>query len=246
MKDYSKYDLNRTELLISIIQWLIIAVVIGEVFYNSIFAALILFAGLPLFLKEKKKELALKQKRQLNLQFKDAIKSVASALTAGYSIENSFIEAYKDLKFMYDEKAVIVQEFDCIVRGLEVNITLESLISNLAKRSGDEDIGLFSEVFSTAKRFGGDIIGIIKMTADNISGKIDAKREIEVSIASKQFEQKIMNIIPIFIIAYIRLTSPGFFNIMYGNLKGIMLMTVCLAIYIAAYLAGKKIVNIEV
>lgn len=246
MIDYKKYELKTTELILCVAQWSILVLIIGKVFYNSFFASILLFAGFPLFLKAQKEELVLKRKRQLNLQFKDAIKSVASALTAGYSIENSFIEAYKDLRFIYDDDAIIVREFDSLVRGLEVNITLESLINSLAKRSEDEDICLFSEVFSTAKRFGGDIIGIIKMTADNISGKIEVKREIEVAIAAKQFEQKIMNIIPIFIIAYVRLSSPGFFDIMYGNIKGIILMTICLVIYIVAYVAGKKIVNIEV
>ena len=43
-----------------------------------------------------------------------------------------------------------------------------------------------------------------------------------------------------------RLTSPGFLEVLYGNLFGAAVMTVCLAIYGFAYWLGRRIVEIEV
>ena len=65
-------------------------------------------------------------------------------------------------------------------------------------------------------------------------------------ISAKKMEQKIMNFVPFLIIFYIGTTSRGFFDVLYHNLIGIAVMTVCLGFYGVAYLLSKRIVEIEV
>ena len=65
-------------------------------------------------------------------------------------------------------------------------------------------------------------------------------------LASRMFEQKIMNLIPFLIVLYIDLTSPGFFNVMYVTWMGRGVMTMCLAAYAAALAMARKILDIEV
>jgi len=55
-----------------------------------------------------------------------------------------------------------------------------------------------------------------------------------------------MNVVPFFIIFYISLTSKGFFDVLYHNPVGILIMTICMAVYLAAFLLSEKIVEIEV
>ena len=64
--------------------------------------------------------------------------------------------------------------------------------------------------------------------------------------ASKQFEQRIMTMIPFFIVLYIDMTSPGFFNIMYSTGIGRILMTLCMAVYITAIAIARRIMKIEI
>ncbi len=105
---------------------------------------------------------------------------------------------------------------------------------------------LFTSILQIAKKGGGDLIGIIKMTAGNISDKAEVNREIETIISSKKYEQMIMNFIPVFIIAYVDFASPGLLSQLYGNLFGVIVMSVCLVIYITAFLLSVKITGIEV
>lgn len=65
-------------------------------------------------------------------------------------------------------------------------------------------------------------------------------------ISAKKMEQKIMNLVPFLIIFYIGTTSKGFFDVLYHNLVGVVVMTVCLVFYGAAWRFSKKIVEIEV
>ena len=71
---------------------------------------------------------------------------------------------------------------------------------------------------------------------------LSTEQQIEISYG----EQMIMSLMPAGIILYLQLASPGFLDILYGNPFGICAMTVCLAVYGAAYWMGKRIVEIEV
>lgn len=166
-------------------------------------------------------------------------------MNAGYSIENAFVEAVKDLRFLYEEDALLIQEFENITYQIKTNRTVEEALNEFARRSEIEDIYTFSEVFHTAKRTGGDIIKVIQSTAKNIGDKIEIKREIQTLITAKKFEVKIMNIIPFGIILYMWIFSPGFLNPLYGNLVGIVVMTLALFAYFGAYILSEKIMDIS-
>ena len=90
------------------------------------------------------------------------------------------------------------------------------------------------------------MIAIIRTSVAGIQAKAETREEIEANLSGKISEQKIMSAAPLAIIAYTSLTSPGFLDICYHNTLGIMIMTAALMIYIAAYLWGRKIMQIEV
>lgn len=87
---------------------------------------------------------------------------------------------------------------------------------------------------------------ILMRTSKVIGKKMEIDKEIQVLISAKQMEQRIMNIVPFVIILYISITSPGFFDVLYHNLMGVTVMTICLAVYFAAYELSSKIVDIRV
>lgn len=134
MIHYEEYRFSRGEWIYYGIQWLLYSIVIGWLFYHSIFA-IILISGLFVFYaRYKKREQKKKRKEELNVQFKEGIQAITAALTAGYSIENAFVEAYKDLNKIYPKEALIVQEFSYMVIKMNMNVTVESLLMDFAKR----------------------------------------------------------------------------------------------------------------
>ena len=97
-----------------------------------------------------------------------------------------------------------------------------------------------------AKRSGGDFVQIIHGTVESIRDKIQVEEEILTMIAEKRLEQKVMNVIPLFLLLYLDLISPGYLDILYGNLFGIIVMTISLGGYGAAILLSERIAKIEV
>jgi tight adherence protein B len=225
---------------------LLIAGILGYLFYKSFLGILALCPFLFLYIKRKKATLLNDRKWKLNLEFRDGILAWSASLEAGYSAEHALEEAYRDLGRIYQDNAMIMQEFSYMINQLRMNISIEKALENLGSRSGIEDIQSFSEVFYTAKRTGGDIINIIKIAVDIISSKIEVKREIITLIAAKRFEANIMKVIPLLILIYLSMSSPGFLDPLYHNLFGILVMTIFLLLYLGAYLIIDKIIAIEV
>lgn len=90
-----------------------------------------------------------------------------------------------------------------------MNLTFEDALGDFAARSGLDDVKNFADVFLAARKSGGELMRIITRTAEIIGEKIRIQEEILTATASKRMEQRIMSGIPVLIVIYIELTSPG-------------------------------------
>ena len=227
-------------------EWFGIDILTAYVFYKSFWAALLLMPGLFFYAKYRYRTYRKYERSLLSLQFRESILAVSTSLNAGYSVENSFIEAYHDMRKMYGDEAAITKEYHRIVLRLRDNEQIEDIIKDFARRSEIEDINDFAGVFESAKRIGGDMTNIIKRAAANISEKIEVRREIETSVSARKLELKIMAAVPFFILLYLMTSSAGFISILYHNPEGQIIMTVALALYLCGIITAEKIINIEV
>ncbi len=243
---YEEYYFTRKELILNEALSLSLIWLIAFCFYNSVIACLIMSPFSLLLLKSRRAEKKSKRLSTLSLQFKDGINFLSGAVNAGYSVENGWKEALKQLVELYGADADITREFTYISRKIDMNVPIGDLIFDLADRTGNEDIRTFSESFAVAKKSGGSMKGIIAATSDTISQKVEVSKEIETMVAGKKMEQRIMTVVPLGIICFVRLSSPTFLNVLYGNLLGIIIMTICLGAYYLSVRLGERILDIKV
>lgn len=229
-----------------LIESLGIILIISEIFYSSLLAAVILTPlFIPIYLRMKRRNDE-KGRTDLMLEFRECLNSVETSLKAGYSPENAFRSAGQEMEFMYGGRSRICRELAVIVGGLDSNIPLERLLFELAVRSGVREIRDFAEIFAIAKRSGGNMTEILADTAEQIESRIEVEKEIDVLLSSRRLEQHIMDAVPFAIIFYISISSEGFFDVLYHNPAGILIMTACLAAYLAAFRLSEKILDIQV
>ncbi|NLZ81057.1 MAG: type II secretion system protein F [Clostridiales bacterium] len=243
---YNKYEFSKKEWVESILIGVALILGISYLFYESFLPALILSPSMIVIVSFYKEKLKRERKEQLNIQFKDGITALSASLATGYAIENAFREAYMEVSLLYGKNSLISKEFEYMINQIQINITVEDILEDFARRSGLEDIENFAQIFKIAKRSGGELIQVICSTAETIAQKIDTKREIHTILSSKKYEQRIMNIIPFGIILYIKVSNPGFLDIMYETIMGRIIMSICLIIYCISYKMSESIVNINV
>lgn len=243
--DYNVYPLSVCEVITICLLIFSLLLTLAFLFYRSLLGLIPLlpigFLIWKIIIEEKIK----KRKRQLGIQFRDCIKAVLTAVKAGYSVENAFVGSIDDMRLMFGEEAFIVKELRMMVRGLANNMNLEDQLFYLGERSGIDNIIQFAEVFQIAKRGGGNISQIMEDTIYLIEKKIETDEEIEVVISAKKFEMVIMETVPFGIIIYISFSSPGYFDCLYHNVLGVVIMTICLVAYVIGFILSRKIVKIE-
>lgn len=246
MMDYNEYHFTREEWIRNVGISVGATSLLAYLFYQSIIAVIL---GLPIsviIVKRRKQQLIQARYWKLNVEFKEAILSMSAAMGAGYSIENAITEAIKDLQLLLGEGSYMIAELEYMRQQIYLNRTVEEVFQELGTRVVLEDVHNFIDVFSTAKRTGGNIIKIIQSTSKSIGDKIEVKREIETVITAKKFEATIMCVVPLGIILYMWISSPGYMAPLYHNVVGIFIMTVLLVLYLCAFTLSQKIMNIEV
>lgn len=219
---------------------------IAYLYYESVWAIVLLSPGMLWYMKMWERECIQQKQREFRQQFQEAIRLMLASLSVGYSLENAIKETKKDLDILYSGQTAIQREFNYMLRQIYVQMPMEQILEEWAERVKQEDLRNFVNVFVTARKSGGDLLAIIRDSIGQIRDKIDVEREIETLIAAKKYEFKVMSAIPFGIIAYMKISFPEFMQMLYGNVLGAGVMSICLAIYAGAYYFGRKIVNIEI
>ena len=140
----------------------------------------------------------------------------------------------------------MAKELTLMESQIRLSVPAWQLFMDLAGRSGDEDIGIFASAYAAARQSGGDVGNVMQKVSRMLGDKMDVRSEIDTALSSRKLEQGIMSLMPALIIAYLKLSSPGFMAPLYGNSFGIVFMSVCLAFYIGAWEMGRRIVDIRV
>lgn len=242
---YDRYRLSLREFLRYAITGIGGAAMFALLFFRSaaVFFVLAPLGALYPFLIRK--NLAKKQLEQLLLQWKEAILSIGVSLSAGYSVENAFVQTWKDLCQRFGEDQAISQEFGFMVHQIGMNVPIERALQDFAERSGLDEVRSFSDIFGIAKRSGADLVRIISETGEVIASRVEVKEEIITMMTAVRLEGKIMNVVPLGILAYINLSSPHFFYPMYQTAIGRIVMAVSLAAYLGICWYSGKLMDIE-
>ena len=182
---------------------------------------------------------------RLSRGFREALGMVGSYLSAGYAVPNAFTLTADRLKKMFGDSADISVEFSAIASGILLQIPAEELLRDFGMRSGNRDIFSFSELFYTAGKTGGSLTDSIDRTVSILREKSAVAEEIDSMTASRRLEQKIMNVLPFFLILYLDVSSPGLLDAMYTTGIGRVIMTVSLFLTFLALILSEKIMRIR-
>ena len=245
-KSYFRQDIQVFEYVVAVLKVLGIQGMIAWLFYESIIAFVVMLPLGGIYFLFWERDLIHKKELEFEEQFKEAISSISVSLRVGYSVENAMRETRKDLAVLYKEDTAIQREFTHMVRQIYLQVPMEKIMEEWAERVEQEDVRNFVNVFTLAKRSGGNMLRIIQNSIVQIRDKIEVRSEIETILAARKYEFKVMSVIPFGMIAYMKVSFPEFMNILYGNVIGIGVMSICLLVYCGAYVLGSKIVNIEV
>lgn len=176
-----------------------------------------------------------KERSVLYDHFMDSLKLVNSSLLSGMSMENAWKDAEIELKALHGPMDIMVKLLETLNKRVQTNEPMEAVWLELAQDSNLEEIQRFAEILSFGKKSGANWKELIHKTVLRMEEKYDTSKQIEVLLAQKRLEQKIMNLMPLGIILFLSLTTGDYLDVLYHNVLGVGCMSLCLAIYGVAF-----------
>ena len=261
MINYRVYYMSISEKILYNLLLVICGGIVGIIFFGGLFKAdgelttatlindVVVFAVAGIvtdrvFINQINDSLLKKRARKLQKEFIDLLYILATALSTGNTLQQSFEIAKKDLRNQYTEQDMIVNEVDEILKSVINGFTLEEALENFGKRSNDEDIENFVNVISTCKRLGGDFKTVVSRTKSLISDKIAIQNEITTKLTSNQLQMNAMCLMPILLVAMLKMGSPQFSKNLSTPIGVIATLLACI-LFIVSYFLGKKIVEVR-
>lgn len=244
---FLNYRLSPKELRKALLVLLGMLGLLSYVFYDSLLPVpLVFFPAAAFYLKRERKKRAEARLEQLKKEFLTGASLLGDYLKSGYSVENAIRGSVNELTEVWGADSAIVAEWNRMGQHMSLSMSAEEAFRDFGQRSGIEQIRDFSEIFSIVKRSGGRLDESVSAVTSLLSEQFSAEDQIRTMTAAKRYEQKIMNVMPIGILLYIKASSPDLLSVMYTTLTGRMVMTACLGLYLAAYYWAERIVAIRV
>lgn len=234
------------EIAVGAVVYALLSVIMAWLFYDRVLSALIFAPFFPLFLKAVA---TVKKKRyveQLTGEFMRALISVSTSLAAGISCENAFLIAASDMEKLFGTGSAIVKELGIINTQVKMGVRLEEALHDFAKRAQIPEIYDFAVVFSVAKEKGANFSAVISSCISVMEMRRQSECEARVLIRAKQFEQRVMCVIPPGIIMYLKLSSGDFIGMLYHSPTGVAVMSLCLVVYVFAIWLSERIGDVKV
>lgn len=243
--NYDHYIMTRTELAQSIGLWSMLIILITYSLYQSWLLSLLITPFSYFMLSFDKKRLIHKRKLRMKLQLKDILMSLVSSLAVGRSLENCFAVASDDMAMLYPHTNVeLIAELAIINQRIRNGETIEQSLHKLAERAYIEELTQFVDALQTCKRSGGDLLSVMRRTASMLSDQISIDNEIQVLLAQKKLEGRMMMAAPFALIQFLHTMSPDYMSALNSGI-GYVLLTLVLLFLLVLFWVMDKLTTIR-
>jgi tight adherence protein B len=235
--------------LISPILFVAAAFAFGIVFpiLQSIPALIVFFLIGAYFPRMYLKRRAGKRLKEFNAQLPDTITLLSNSLRAG----SSFLQGIDLVK--REAGGPMADEFDRVVREMNLGQNLEAALNNLVRRVDSEDLELVVTAINIQSQVGGNLANVLDAIAFTIRERIRIKGEINTLTAMGRYSGYVLLALPGALGGILFLISPKYMGAMFekppeflGLPLGLFLFAIGGVSMGLGYLLIRRIVNIKV
>lgn len=219
---------------------------IGKLYYDSYIVGVIIMLLLSFYYPKYMEKIKKKEKNELLAEFRDLLYSISSSISTGRNMGQALRESKEFWRDTYDDESPIMKEVNHILARMEKSNEKDvDCLRDFADRSGLSDISDFVSVYESCKETGGDLAAAIGRATTLIGDRISMESELNVLLAEKKIEGRIVAAAPFFMVMMTRLMSPDYMSAMTGSVKGAAISTFALILTAVSVLMIERINDIE-
>ena len=183
---------------------------------------------------------------RLRTQFFDLLEAMSVAMRAGNPVLKALESARDDLVLIHGEGSDIITELDIILSRFRNAVPLSQAFSDLAERSGLEDIESFASIYATIEGKSSRADEIVRETQSVIADKMEIEMEIDTLMSAAKSEVNIMLFMPLVILLVIGYAGAGFMDAIYTTAMGRIVATGGLTVFIISYIMARKFSSVKI
>jgi tight adherence protein B len=188
-----------------------------------------------------------KRLRTFSEQLPDTITLLANSLRAG----SSFLQGVELVS--REARPPISEEFERVVREMNLGVALQPALNNLVRRVASEDLELMVTAINIQSQVGGNLATVLDSIAFTIRERVRIIGEINTLTAMQRYSGYVITLLPVGLGAILMLISPSYFGRMFqpepaifGLPAGIIFLIIGAISMIFGYILIRRIVDIKV
>jgi tight adherence protein B len=253
-------DLARADLKMKPAEFILAWIASPFVFAAAAFALGFIFSGLQnpvalagfflfgvwfprLYLKRRQA----KRLRAFATQLPDTITLLANSLRAG----SSFLQGMELVT--REARPPISEEFERVVREMQLGVALQPALNNLVRRVASEDLELMVTAIQIQSQVGGNLATVLDAIAFTIRERVRIQGEIQTLTAMQRYSGYVITLLPVGLAGILFLISPQYITVMFnrppemlGLPLGVVFFLVGLISMGIGYVFIRRIVDIKV
>lgn len=178
--------------------------------------------------------------KAFNQQLGDCLVLIANSLRTGYSFMQSIQMVASEML------PPISVEFARTLREMNLGVTTEDALNNLAKRINSDDLDLVLTAVMIQRQIGGNLAEILDNIAGTIRERMKIKGQIKTLTAQGRVSGMIVGILPIGLGLVIQVINPEYVRVLFTTDIGRLMLGGAAVSQVFGMLLIRKIVNIEV
>ena len=180
-----------------------------------------------------------KYRKKIENDLLDAITIMNNAFKAGMSIIQAIELVYKELD------GPISKEFKKISTELSYGLDLDTAFRRFAERIKISEAVYLTSSLSVLNKTGGNIIKVFESIKTTMYSKKKLENELKSLTSSSRFIMWVLIFVPIVFVIFIATINRGYFEPLFKNPLGIVLIFVILIIYITYIFTVRRIMKVR-
>lgn len=219
------------------------AMLFGVFLFVVSMSMLLFFVGsllgffLPIIFLNLRRE---KRVRRFNGQLGDSLILIANSLRTGYSFMQSVEMVAREMP------APIGDEFARLLKEMNLGVTTENALNNLAKRLNSDDLDLVITAVLIQRQVGGNLAEVLDNIANTIRERVKIKGQIKTLTAQGRVSGIIVSLLPVVIGGVIYVINPGYISVLFTHPIGRMMLVFGVLSQLMGIMIIRRIIEIEV
>jgi tight adherence protein B len=180
-------------------------------------------------------------------QLPDTITLLANSLRAG----SSFLQGMELVT--REARPPISEEFERVVREMQLGVALQPALNNLVRRVASEDLELMVTAIQIQSQVGGNLATVLDAIAFTIRERVRIQGEIQTLTAMQRYSGYVITLLPVGLGLILLLISPNYIGVMFQNPPGLFGLPIGVVFFLVGlmsmgvgFLLIRRIVDIKV